>query len=66
VIIEQFELGLEGILPKNDRHYIKRGLEVVDKMTAAERKTWLQGIQIAREVGKVEVEMEVTQLQDTI
>jgi len=64
-ISEQFELGLEGLLPQ-DSHYINRGREAVDTMTAAERKTWLHGVRLAREIGESEVETEVTQLRDAM
>ena len=64
-IAEQFNLGPLG-LPLRDRHYIDSGRETVANMSAAEKKTWLHGIQIAFEVGEHEEETEVTQLRDAM
>ena len=62
---EQFDLGPLG-LPLWDQHYIDRGREAVANMSAAKKKTWLHGIQIACEVGEHEEETEVTQLCDAM
>ena len=45
----QFALGLDGLLTR-DHHYINRGLEHINALPAANRKAWLSGIQIAREL----------------
>ena len=60
-IDEQFELGEDGLL-QEDHHYIMRGCEAVEDMMAVEKKTWLHGIQIAREVCENVVETETDQL----
>jgi CBS-domain-containing membrane protein len=45
----QFSLGLDGLLPR-DHHYIDRGLDHINALPVANRKAWLHGIQIAREL----------------
>jgi hypothetical protein len=45
----QFLLGLDGLLTR-DHHYINRGLDHINALPAANRKAWLRGIQIAREL----------------
>ena len=47
-------------------HYITRGHEAVEDMMAVEKKMWLHGIQIAREVCENAVEMETDQLQNAM
>jgi len=64
-ISEQFELGVNSLLAA-DQHFITRGRKRVENMMAVEKKTWLYGIQIAREVGEREEETEVTQLRDAM
>jgi hypothetical protein len=48
-ISTQFSLGLDGLLPR-DQHYINRGLDTIQALPAANKKAWLRGIQIAREL----------------
>ena len=61
----QFSLDVDGLLPQ-DRHLITRGRQSVNEMMATGQKTWLQSIQIAREVYESEIESETTQLRNSI
>jgi len=45
----QFALGLDGLLTR-DHHYILRGLDQVEALPADNKKAWLRGILIAREL----------------
>jgi hypothetical protein len=48
-ICTQFSLGLDGLLPW-DHHYINHGLDIIQALPEANKKAWLHGIQIAREL----------------
>ena len=45
----QFALGLDGLLTR-DHHYINRGLDQVEALPADNKKAWLRGILIARDL----------------
>jgi hypothetical protein len=64
-IDEQFEEGMVGLRPQ-DQHYITRGRDAVDKLSAAHQQLWLRGVRIAREFFENEVETEVTRMRDTM
>jgi hypothetical protein len=48
-IQEQFLLGLEG-LQVRDRHFLTRGQDTVNALPADNKKAWLSGIRIARQL----------------
>ncbi len=64
-ITEQFLMGPEGLLP-HDQHHLTRGRAAVENMSAAQKKTWLYGIEIARQVCELELDSEVTQMRDAM
>ena len=46
-IREEFALGTSG-LARRDHHYIRRGRDDVNALSADDKQAWLQGIQLAR------------------
>jgi hypothetical protein len=46
---QQFALGVDGLLTK-DHHYIRRGWDCILALPAANKKAWLTGIILARQL----------------
>jgi hypothetical protein len=46
-ILEEFALGVAN-LSRRDQHYIRRGLQDVQALSASDKQAWLRGVRIAR------------------
>lgn len=47
-IVDEFDLGTEN-LSRRDHHYIRRGRDSVNALSASDKQAWLRGIRLARE-----------------